>query len=74
MNLIRCETNPEEKFLADAILDLKHGSTTYVYKQCILDKLIKQFNDLEIIKEEFYWVVKCKSKQKLKRGRPRKEV
>ena len=64
----------ENEFLKDAVLDLKHGETTYIYNQKILNKVIELFNDLEVVKKEFYWKVKSKSKQKLKRGRPRKEV
>ena len=29
----------EERFITDAILDLEHGDTTYVYTEYILDKL-----------------------------------
>ena len=54
------EKNTEEMFLSDAILDLRHGETTYVYKQCILDELKKVFKDLEIKKFDFYWRVRNK--------------
>ena len=52
------EKSTEEMFLSDAILDLRHGETTYVYKQCILDELKKVFKNLEIRKFEFYWRVR----------------
>lgn len=48
----------EEKFLADAILDLEHGLTTYVYKEHILNKLKEIFKDLDIKRKDFYWTVK----------------
>jgi NurA-like 5'-3' nuclease len=52
------EKNIEEKFLSDAILDLKQGLTTYIYKEHILDKLKEKFNDLDIRRNDFYWTVK----------------
>lgn len=69
-----CEYNSdlEEKFISDAIIDLKQGLTTYVYKERVLNKLKQAFNDLEIRKNEFYWSVRCKEKLKPKKGRPRK--
>ena len=47
----------EERFITDAILDLEHGKTTYVYKEHILDKLKEIFKDLDIRKKDFYWIV-----------------
>lgn len=66
------KTDLEEEFLTDAILDLKHGNTTYVYKEYILNKLKEIFNDLEITREDFYWEVKNKGSIETKKGRPRK--
>lgn len=64
----------EEQFLTDAILDLKHGETIYVYKKHFLDKLKEIFNDLEIRRFEFYWRVRNLEIEKLKpkMGRPKK--
>lgn len=66
------EPDLEEQFLAAAILDLRHGLTTYVYKKYILDKLKQIFNDLEITRNEFYWTVRNKEMVKPKKGRPKK--
>ena len=65
-------TDLEEEFLSDAILDLRRGETTYVYKQKILDKLKQIFNDLDITRNDFYWTVRNKEVIKTNRGRPRK--
>lgn len=48
----------EEEFLQDAILDLRHGETIYVYTKYILEELKKVFNDLEIRRFEFYWRIR----------------
>ena len=68
------DINPEERFLSDAILDLRRGEITYVYKDYILDELKKIFDDLDIARNEFYWTVRNKEKQILQpiTGRPRK--
>jgi hypothetical protein len=68
------EKSTEERFLSDAILDLRRGLITYVYKDYILDELKKIFNDLDIARNEFYWTVRNKEKQILQpiTGRPRK--
>lgn len=63
----------EDEFYKDAVLDLKHGKTTYVYKSKILERLKQTFTDLEITKKDFYWAVKSNKKIKLKRGRPKNE-
>ena len=52
------EKNTEEMFLQDAVLDLRHGETTYVYTKYILDQLKEIFNDLDITRDEFYWRVR----------------
>ena len=64
----------EEQFLSDAILDLRHGETTYVYKEHILEELKKIFNDLEIKWFDFYWRVRNleMERKKPKLGRPKK--
>ena len=49
--------NEEELFIAAAILDLKQGLTTYVYKEHILNELKQIFKDLEITRNDFYWEV-----------------
>ena len=54
----------EERFLTDAILDLEHGDTTYVYKEYILDRLKQIFKDLDIRRNEFYWTVRNKEVSK----------
>lgn len=54
----------EERFITDAILDLEHGDTTYVYKEHILDELKKIFKDLDIAKNDFYWRVRNKEVSK----------
>lgn len=54
----------EERFITDAILDLEHGDTTYVYKEHILDKLKEIFKDLDITRNDFYWKVKNKEVSK----------
>lgn len=64
--------NSEELFISEAIIDLKHGNTTYVYKECILDKLKDIFEDLTIKKEEFYWSVKNNKVKSPKEYKPRK--
>ena len=56
--------NSEERFLADAITDLRQGNTTYVYKEYILDKLKGIFNDLDIRRNDFYWSVRNKEVSK----------
>lgn len=68
------EKNTEEQFLSSAILDLERRETTYVYRQDILDKLNKIFDNLEIKWFEFYWRVRNleAKKSKSKTGRPRK--
>lgn len=43
-----------DEFLSDAILDLRKGKTTYVYKEHILNGLKEVFNDLEITRKDFY--------------------
>lgn len=63
----------EDEFYKDAVVDLIHGEVTYVYKRKILERLKKNFKDLEITKKEFYWKVRSKTKIKLKRGRPKKD-
>lgn len=52
------DRDTEERFLLDAIIDLKQGLTTYIYKEHILDKLKEKFNDLDIRRNDFYWTVK----------------
>ena len=52
------EKDGDKLFLLDAIQDLKHGLTTYVYKEHILDKLKQIFNNLDIRRNDFYWTVK----------------
>lgn len=47
-----------DEFLRDAILDLKHGKTTYVYKEHILNEIKKVFSNLDIRRKDFYWIVK----------------
>ena len=54
------EKSTEERFLSDAILDLRRGLITYVYKEHILDKLKQIFKDLDIRRNEFYWAVRNK--------------
>jgi hypothetical protein len=49
---------PDERFLSDAIQDLKKGLTTYVYKKPILEQLKVIFDDLDIKRNDFYWTVK----------------
>ncbi len=68
------DTNPEERFLSDATLDLRQGLITYVYKESILDELKQIFSDLDIRRNDFYWTVRNKEKQILQpiTGRPRK--
>lgn len=58
------ERNPEEMFLSQATMDLKHGLTTYVYRDYILDKLKQIFKDLDIRRNEFYWTVRNKEVSK----------
>lgn len=53
-------TDLSDEFLSDAIQDLKHGLTTYVYKEHILNKLKERFDDLDIKRKDFYWIVKNK--------------
>lgn len=67
-----CEKNAEEQFISSAILDLRQGRITYVYKQSILDKLKEIFDDLDIKRVEFYWSVRKKEIIKAKTGRPKK--
>lgn len=55
---IAYHTDEEELFISSAIVDLKQGLTTYVYKERILDRLKEVFKDLEIRKDEFYWAVR----------------
>ena len=52
------EKSTEEMFISQAIMDLKHGLTTYVYKEHILNKLKQKFNDLDIRRNDFYWSVR----------------
>ena len=52
------EKDGDKRFLLDTIQDLKKGLTTYVYKKPILDKLKDVFNDLDIKRNDFYWIVK----------------
>ena len=63
----------EDEFYKDAVLDLKQGKTTYVYRSKILERIKRTFKDLEITKKDFYWAVKSNKKIKLKRGRPKNE-
>lgn len=52
------EKNSEERFLLDAIMDLKQGLTTYIYKEKHLEKLKEKFKNLDIRKNDFYWRVR----------------
>ena len=52
--------NAEELFLLDAINDLKHGNTTYIYNEKHLEKLKAIFKDLDIKRNGFYWAVRNK--------------
>ena len=54
------ERNGEELFMSHAIMDLKRGHITYVYKDYILENLKQIFNNLDIRKNEFYWAVRNK--------------
>lgn len=58
------EKNAEELFISQAIMDLKQGLTTYVYKEHILEELKKIFSDLDIRRNDFYWTVKNKEVSK----------
>ena len=58
------EKSTEERFLSDAILDLRRGLITYVYKESILDELKQVFKDLDITRNEFYWRVRNKEVSK----------
>ena len=49
-----------ELFLQDAIVDLRQGKITYVYKEHILNELKKIFKDLDIRRNDFYWTVRNK--------------
>lgn len=61
---IALDREPEKLFLSHAIMELKRGLTTYVYREHILNKLKERFSDLEIARKEFYWVVKNKEVSK----------
>lgn len=52
------EKNANELFLSQAVMDLKQGLTTYVYKNYILDELKNIFSDLDITRNDFYWTVR----------------
>lgn len=56
--------NEEEIFISSAINDLRKGNTTYIYKEKQLEELKKVFNDLDIKRKEFYWVVRNKEVSK----------
>ena len=58
------EKSTDERFLSDAILDLRRGEITYVYKDFILDELKHIFSDLDIRKNDFYWTVRNKGVSK----------
>lgn len=49
--------------LRDAAKDLRHHRRTFVYKEEIVEELKKKFKDLEVRKEDFYWVLKRKEKK-----------
>ena len=68
------EKDTYESFLSDAILDLRQGLITYVYKKDILENLKEVFKDLDIRRNEFYWTVRNNEKQIIQpiTGRPRK--
>ena len=54
------ERNAEELFMSHAVMDLKRGLITYVYRDYILDRLKSMFKDLDIRRNEFYWTVRNK--------------
>lgn len=61
--------DPENSCIRDAIKELRRGHRVYIYKTNILEEVKKQFNNLEIKKKDFYWIVKNNDKILMKRGR-----
>lgn len=58
------ERDAEELFLSHAIMDLKRGHTTYVYRDYILESLKQMFKKLDIKRKDFYWEVRNKEVSK----------
>lgn len=58
--------DPEEAMLNDVISQMMKEKTTvaYVYNKNIIDKIDKDFPDLQTIKKEFYWEVRRKDREK----------
>lgn len=59
--------------IRDAIAELRRGNRVYIYKSNILEEVKKAFNNLEIIKKDFYWTVKNNGEILTRRGRPKKK-
>ena len=58
------ERDSVELFLSHAVMDLKCGHTTYVYRDYILESLKQMFNNLDIKRNDFYWEVRNKEVSK----------
>lgn len=58
----------ERNFMNQVMLDMKKGITTYVYNPKIIEKLKEIFDDLEVERVEFYWIVKSKKAKKMVKG------
>lgn len=58
--------DPEEAMLNDVISQMMKEKTTvaYVYNKNIIDKINKDFPNLQTTKKEFYWEVRRKDKDK----------
>lgn len=59
--------------LSDTMAELRRGNKVYIYNPNILEAVKKEFNNLEIIKKDFYWTVKNNGEILTRRGRPKKK-
>lgn len=68
--------NDEDRFYRDAVLQIKHKKPrVYIYNKKIMERIQKEFPDLQIVKRDFYWeVINNVTKTYIrKKGRPTKE-
>ena len=59
------ELNTEQKYMRDVFLSLRAGEEFYIYNAEVLEELKEIFDDLEVTKGDFYWIVKSKKAKKI---------
>ena len=73
-NLTAEDLNEEERHYRDVVLQIRQGiHKIYVYNKKIIDRIEKQFKNIEIKKKDFYWEVENNNEPfPKKKGRPKK--